>query len=439
MLKRFLLIMLLALMIVSTACANQLLDAEDKAKLDGWGDNRPSDELYLQFKDVFDDPRYYDQETGAVIWPANDGFAEPPRNMILSVGTWIDRFGSDYGSYVAPAGISYSARACAPGTEDRPYSIFIVDTDTNVQGGLIAPWFNESGGGYQYLLPDSVMNLINAGNLRRVEQTEFVSVDHSQPAIILQQHSTIGKILSDKISSGDRSDRWVKVDRHVGTLEGNGEYRSGMLLGGSERRVAKDRVEGVFFACGSTDYSSTTAEAKLIDTRVGIYSAQIEGGTTAVMYADYGWQGNHLNRNVESIRLHAVADYPCRIVEFGDEVKHAIHGRDGLIVSPYVSMQASCLRQPTYDEKITDAFEQTISLKDNVYTELEPGIELKRAVNGNDYVLRLGLQYALASGSPKIDFKFANYDRKTVETTSYAGKLRLTINLNGASEIIKLF
>ncbi|MBQ9480132.1 MAG: glycohydrolase toxin TNT-related protein [Selenomonadaceae bacterium] len=439
MLRKILLLMMLAMLVVSTACAKDLISASDRAKLDGWGDNRPSDELYLQFKDVFDDPLYYDQETGAVIWPANDGFAETPHDMILSVGTWLDRFGSDYGSYVAPAGISYTARACAPGTEDRPYSIFVVDTDTTVQAGSIAPWFNEAGGGYQYLLPDSVMNLINAGNLRRVEQTEFVSVDHSQPAIILQQHSTIGKILSDRISSGDRSERWLKVDRHVGALELNGEYRSGMLVGGNEHRLEGNRLEGVFFACGSTDYSSTNAVARIIDTRFGTYAGWVDGRDSAVFYADYGWQGNHLNRNVEAIRLHTVADYPCQIMEIGGEIKHEMHGYDDLIVTPYLSVQASYLRQPTYNEKIAGAFEQTISLKDNLYTEFEPGIEFKRAVNGIDYVMRLGLQYAIASGSPTIDFRFANYDRSTVETTNYEGKVRLSISLNGAGEIIKLF
>ena len=60
MLKKFLLIALTLMMLMSTACAKDLISASDRAKLDGWGDNRPSDELYLQFKDVFDDPLYYE-------------------------------------------------------------------------------------------------------------------------------------------------------------------------------------------------------------------------------------------------------------------------------------------------------------------------------------------------------------------------------------------
>ena len=31
-------------------------------------DYTPDDELYLKYKDVFDNPRYYNQETGAINW-----------------------------------------------------------------------------------------------------------------------------------------------------------------------------------------------------------------------------------------------------------------------------------------------------------------------------------------------------------------------------------
>lgn len=48
------------------------------ADINTWGENRPSDELYFQYQSVFDNPLYYDQATGEVNWPANDGFAETP-------------------------------------------------------------------------------------------------------------------------------------------------------------------------------------------------------------------------------------------------------------------------------------------------------------------------------------------------------------------------
>ena len=39
----------------------------------------------------------------------------------------------------------------------------------NVKAGEIVPWFDEPGGGIQYLLPDTVDELLDAGVLRRIK------------------------------------------------------------------------------------------------------------------------------------------------------------------------------------------------------------------------------------------------------------------------------
>ena len=41
-------------------------------------DYTPDDELYLKYKDVFDNPRYYNQETGAINWTEKNEFADIP-------------------------------------------------------------------------------------------------------------------------------------------------------------------------------------------------------------------------------------------------------------------------------------------------------------------------------------------------------------------------
>ena len=55
-------------------------------------------------------------------------------------------------------------RAVAPGTDQRPYSIFEVVEAINIKSGSIAPWFSEPGG-IQYLLPDT----LDDGILRRIQ------------------------------------------------------------------------------------------------------------------------------------------------------------------------------------------------------------------------------------------------------------------------------
>ena len=140
----------------------------DRIKIDAW-DYTPDDELYLKYKDVFDNPKYYNQETGAINWPENNGFADIPMDEVLQPGARIDRYGSDYGSFTSPEGTPYEMRVVAPGTDQRPYSVFEVVEPINVKSGSIASWFDEPGGGIQYLLPDTVDELLDAGILRRIQ------------------------------------------------------------------------------------------------------------------------------------------------------------------------------------------------------------------------------------------------------------------------------
>lgn len=129
----------------------------------------PSDQLYLDNKDVFDNPKYYDQETGDVHWPPNGGVEGEPRTVTLEPGTKIDRYGYDGGYYTSPMDTPYEQRAVAPGTDQRPYSQFeVVKPIEAVEEGKIAPLFDEPGGGIQYEMPDSIANLIEEGYLRRI-------------------------------------------------------------------------------------------------------------------------------------------------------------------------------------------------------------------------------------------------------------------------------
>lgn len=402
----------------------------DAANIDDWGANRPSDELYAQYQSVFDNPLYYNQETGAVLWPENDGFAETPYSQTLGAGNWLDRFGSDYGYYVCPAGIPYTMRSCAPGTEDRAYSIFVTKKDTTVQAGMIAPWFDEEGGGMQYLLPDSVMNLIASGNLRRVEQREFASSDHVQPAVILQQNSMTGRIIASRVDSSD-SNVWVSFLKKFGDLRNDGKYHSSIGYIGFDRPGNNNWRYGTFVSYGATNYASNTADAKIFDTRVGLYTTYQRKKDSAYIYFDYGWQRNHLDRNVEEIYLNTTAKYNSQLAELGGEYKHDLQPEKTWHVSPFANLQMSYLNQGAYDEKITDSFRQRVELKDNFYAAIEPGIEFKRNVNAGSYGLRIGGKYSFTGTDPEVSFQYANYDRSIYRTDYDQDKFHLVAELNG--------
>ncbi|MGX2993153.1 TNT domain-containing protein [Streptomyces sp. JNUCC 64] len=103
-------------------------------------------------------------DTGGWKYPPNDGFAEVNGQLDkepakLRKGQRLDRFGSEYGAYLAPAGAPYAKRALPPqslNTRDAAvpcdYRVYKVAKPFWVWKGGIAPWFEQPGGGQQIKL-----------------------------------------------------------------------------------------------------------------------------------------------------------------------------------------------------------------------------------------------------------------------------------------------
>ncbi|MER6096445.1 TNT domain-containing protein [Streptomyces sp. NPDC001728] len=103
-------------------------------------------------------------DTGSWKYPPNDGFGEVNGTVdkapeLLVEGERLDRFGSEYGGYLAPAGDAYAKRALPPqnlNTRDAAfpcdYHLYEVTRAFVVWEGSIAPWFEQPGGGRQIKL-----------------------------------------------------------------------------------------------------------------------------------------------------------------------------------------------------------------------------------------------------------------------------------------------
>ncbi|MFJ2851110.1 TNT domain-containing protein [Streptomyces rubiginosohelvolus] len=103
-------------------------------------------------------------DTGSWKYPPNDGFAEvngeiDKEPVKLRTGQRLDRFGSEYGGYLAPVGDAYAERALPPQNlntrdADTPcdYRVYKVAKPFWVWQGSIAPWFEQPGGGQQIKL-----------------------------------------------------------------------------------------------------------------------------------------------------------------------------------------------------------------------------------------------------------------------------------------------
>ncbi len=142
--------------------------AEDEAFVSGWGENRPDDILWAEYEDVYRNPKYFDSASGDINWPENDGFYGDSFDYTLKPYTRIDRYGSDYGTFVAIVGHPYEDYSLAPGSEYKNYSIFIVRKPIKGKAGAVYPWFDEPGGATQIVLPAPVKDLLEDGSLERV-------------------------------------------------------------------------------------------------------------------------------------------------------------------------------------------------------------------------------------------------------------------------------
>ncbi|MFG2998601.1 TNT domain-containing protein [Streptomyces sp. NPDC048340] len=116
--------------------------------------------------------KYWEGPAGTGTWkyPPNDGFAEVNGTVdkareVLDEGELLDRFGSEYGSYLAPAGDAYAKRALPPqnlNTRDAAfpcdYHAYRVTKAFAVWEGSIAPWFEQPGGGRQIKLDPAFLD-----------------------------------------------------------------------------------------------------------------------------------------------------------------------------------------------------------------------------------------------------------------------------------------
>lgn len=80
---------------------------------------------------------------------------------------------------MSPAGTPYAQRSLPPTNLDADvgakypynYRVYMVSRSLTVQGGVIAGWFEQQGLGVQFLVPGTVMELVDQGYLSRINLT----------------------------------------------------------------------------------------------------------------------------------------------------------------------------------------------------------------------------------------------------------------------------
>ncbi|KAF2463731.1 uncharacterized protein BDR25DRAFT_319755 [Lindgomyces ingoldianus] len=128
---------------------------------------------------------YTDNKTGQFVYPPFNGFSLSTSgqpiiaNMTLTTGTFLDRFGSEFGTFMSPGGAPYAQRAlpptnlnAAPGAAfPYNYRVYLVERSLTVQAGPITGWFGQQGLGLQFIMPGTILSLVDQGYLSRVNLT----------------------------------------------------------------------------------------------------------------------------------------------------------------------------------------------------------------------------------------------------------------------------
>ncbi|PYH62996.1 TNT domain-containing protein [Aspergillus niger CBS 101883] len=130
----------------------------------------------------------FDSTNNKLVYAPNNGFNGCPQTVTLPVGTLVDRFGTENGSYLAPEGTPYAERSIGPGSLNKynkstefNYWKYIVRQPFQAQAGSILPWASQPGGGQQYYVKGGLAPLRDAGKLELIA-AETYEVDEAWEA-----------------------------------------------------------------------------------------------------------------------------------------------------------------------------------------------------------------------------------------------------------------
>ena len=99
-----------------------------------------------------DNPKYYDQITGEIHWPIDDGFLEGTKNnQVIKKGTIFKRYGESSGEFLGNAIDSFESRALAPHSELAEIHYYRLKEDFEMTSGKVASWFGSGGGAEQFV------------------------------------------------------------------------------------------------------------------------------------------------------------------------------------------------------------------------------------------------------------------------------------------------
>lgn len=143
------------------ATANSVSGGCEKAPVDYRGSNVIKDKADFYVAPSGEIYKYDD-------YPKDDGALGSWETTKLKPSTIIDRFGSSNGKYFSPNGTPIEQRSLAPWADTTQYHKYEVAEELDVASSIIAPYYNQPGGGIQYKSNYDATELIKQGKLKEI-------------------------------------------------------------------------------------------------------------------------------------------------------------------------------------------------------------------------------------------------------------------------------
>ena len=285
-----------------------------------------------------------------------------------------------------------------------------------------------------------VYNMDNAGAGRAIKHIKGAQVANS--SMLYQQGHIVHDMLRLRLQELARPQAaqpdntlWAKMLQNKGTLDGGrSDYRTRAYALGWDKQLHADWHVGLVGSYADGRLAADAIHNQQGDYRLGVYGAYNKEGSQGLLYLDYGWGRNKLQRSIPELGLHNRAEYQSNILEIGAEYKKDLHAGEGKSwqVEPFVGTRLNYYRQHAYDEKGAGSFSQRVESMHNTYFELQTGLELRRAfAKGNGYGIRLGYRRSLTGTDPQLHYSYVGDSAHRNGTSAQSDRDHAFIQLDG--------
>lgn len=240
-----------------------------------------------------------------------------------------------------------------------------------------------------------------------------------------------------KVPTRQENNFWLNGMKNWGNLRGGTDYHGSVIIGGYDRSFGDKWRAGVFVTYGTIGYGADSSRATVYDTRLGLYGGYHNRASDVYLYVNGGQLRNSLHRGLSSLGLSTNANYKSRIVEFGGEYKYDLQPQRKWHVSPFVNVQASHLRQNSYNERGAGVYNQHVDAHNNTYFAAQIGLDLKRYFRAGMIGLRLGVKHGFTGADPELNISYEGDGGRSYRLRQRRDKTHFVFGVRGENEFAR--